>query len=116
MKNGYRIIPNIKKGVADMDYLKELGISDEDIAVILEHNRRYGDAIANLAKEYMLTRVGKPFMKPYEEGERDTSTQERDAFLLRAKQADPDAADDYMTSLLFWLHCVPYAKEVYDRL
>lgn len=97
-----------------MDYLEKLGITDSDIGVILEHDRRYGKGIRALAAEYMQM-ITDGFMKPYPKGGLETGLKRADSFLARAKALDSNGKDDYMTSLLFWLHCVPYGKEVYRK-
>ena len=97
-----------------MDFLSKLGITGEDAEEILQHNRKYGDLMQQLAQEYM-SFAPKSFFKPYRDGERAESTQRRDTYLNKAR-AVVGEENTYMAELLFWLHCIPYAQAQYRKM
>ena len=97
-----------------MDFLDKLGIKEADAREILAYNRECGKAIRELSREYM-SFAPKAFLKPYAEGERAITVQRRDAFLAKAREA-AGGKPRYMAELLFWLHCVPFARERYQSM
>jgi len=97
-----------------MDFLSELGIQETDAREILAHNREYGKAIQLLAREYM-SFAPKTFLKPYAQGERANAEQRRNDFLAKARETAAGKSH-YMAELLFWLHCVPFAREQYQSM
>ena len=97
-----------------MNFLSKLGISEADAREISRHNREYGERIQHLAEEYM-TYAPKQFFRAYQEGQRAESVQRRDTFLGKARAVTGEE-NAPMAELLFWLHCVPYAKEQYRHM
>ena len=97
-----------------MDILDKLEIRQEDAQKILACNDKYGDVIQRLAKEYM-SFAPKAFLRPYAEGERAVTEQRRKDYLARARET-ANGKEPYMAELLFWLHCVPYARERYHQM
>ena len=97
-----------------MEFLGKLGIKEADAREILTSNEKIGNAIQKLAREYMAY-APKVFLKPYEVGQRAVTEQRRNEFLNRVKEA---AGEEplYKAWLLFWLHCIPYAREQYLQM
>ena len=97
-----------------MDFLSKLGILEADAREILQHDREYGAAIQRLSQEYM-SFAPKQFFRAYREGQRAESTQRRDTFLREARAVTGEE-NVPMAELLFWLHCVPYARAQYRQM
>lgn len=97
-----------------MDYLDKLGIREADARKILTYNREYGQAIRELSREYM-SFAPKEFLKPYAEGEREATEQRKKDFLDKAREA-AGADSCYLADVLFWLHCIPFARERYQSM
>ena len=94
-----------------MEWLDKLDVSDADLAEIRAYDRLYGAELHRLAEEYMAG-VPREYFVPFPEGERPVSNNRRDAFLARAREGKPAAR---MADLLFWLHCVPFARARYEE-
>lgn len=95
-------------------FLQDLQFEAEDIPYILKNDRLYGEEIEKLAAVYMADK-GKRNRKPYSQAEFQQRRSQMLESLDAADKACGDSDNEYIANLLFWLHCVPYAKPLYER-
>lgn len=94
--------------------LKEIGVLDEDISLILEQNSIYVDKIKPLACEYQKTLGHEPFL-PYCSDKEKEEAYER-AVRYSEKVMELNANNYHMLHLLAWLNLVPGLKRRYEEL
>ena len=94
--------------------LKEIGILDEDIPLIIKQNEIYGEKIMPMAKEYQKTLGHEPFM-PYESDEAKEEAYQR---AVRYSEQVMELNEDicHTLHLLAWLSLVPGLKNRYEEL
>lgn len=93
--------------------LKEIGIKDEDIGLILEHDKIYGDKIHPLAVGYQKILADKPFVA-FTDEEAAVAHSEAAEYVKSVSKLDPE--NDFLMQLLAWLHLVPGYKKKCEEL
>lgn len=96
------------------EWLKELQMDEDDIAEILAKDAYYGSQIAPLAEGYMNGGAGRVF-KSFTNDEIKVGREAALSWLGKARQLAQTEEEDYMLQLLFWLHCIPYLEQEYQR-
>lgn len=98
----------------DINCLKTVGFSDEDISLIIKHDSVYGSKIEKLADEYAKTLGREPFT-PYDtEEKRELAHQRGQKYIENIVKINPE--HNYMLQLLAWLNLTPYLQRRYDEL
>ena len=95
------------------EWLKELKMDAEDIAEILAKDAHYGRHIAPLAQRYMNSEEGA--LKSFADEDLKKAKEAALSWLSKARQLGQTEEEDYMLQLLFWLHCIPYLEQEYQR-
>ena len=93
--------------------LKEIGIKEEDIGLILEQNEIYGDKILPLAAEYQKNLADQPFVAFTDE---ESAVAHAEGAEYVKSVVALDAENDYLMQLLAWLHLVPEYKKKCEEL
>lgn len=96
------------------DMLKSLSFEEEDIGYILENDLKYRDRVLPFSREF-ISNCEKRKRTPFsieEWGEKKNYTFD---ILKRLNKRVPDADNEYILNLLFWLYCIPFAKKYYDE-
>ncbi len=93
--------------------LEFLEFNEEQISSVLRTEEIYGEAVANLADRYM--REGVRSMEPYPEGGREQALTRAIQITEQVAALDQEGKSGRRLKLLFWLHCVPYVRELYRR-
>ncbi|MBE7025929.1 MAG: hypothetical protein E7408_07755 [Ruminococcaceae bacterium] len=84
--------------------LEKLEFEGKDIEYIVESDGKYGDRIAPLSALFMNNNKSP--------AERRKDSEE---FVQKAIETAPECDNQYILQLLFWLYCVPFAKEHYEK-
>lgn len=96
------------------DILTRLRFEPEDIPYILECDKKYNGIIKPVSSEFMATngyQNGKAYTKKLREEKYSFAVN----VLNRVVAANKTCDNEYMSQLLFWLYCVPYAEEYYEK-
>lgn len=96
------------------ELLKRLNFETDDIEYILDCEKKYGDIIHPFSSEFMLTN-GKQDFKPYEIKQSEEKYNFAAKTMEKVSSSVPDCDNEYVLQLLFWLHCLPFAKKYYDE-
>ena len=98
------------------ELLQKLDTPQKHISFILEQDARYGEAIEEIAKGFMLS-GDEAALVPYENANARSAAYDRTKqYLDQVKALCADEKTQYLLMYLFWLHCVPYAKRYYKLL
>ncbi|MBE7035744.1 MAG: hypothetical protein E7403_00460 [Ruminococcaceae bacterium] len=84
--------------------LSKLEFDEDDFEYIIQSDKKYGDKIAPLSALFMALP--------------QTADHKRSAcadFVKKAVETAPECDNQYILQLLFWLYCVPFAKEYYKQ-
>jgi len=93
--------------------LEKLGFDANDIGYILENDRIYGSKISAISAEYM-SGNGLDYITPYSKEQFYKSRERAESAIERSyKTCNND--NEHICYLLFWLHCIPYAKKYYEK-
>lgn len=96
------------------ELLERLGFAADDIRYILEKDKLYGNKIASIAKEYM-SHNGFSSRKAYIDGEAEQNFKRAESGLKQTFTLCNESENEYISNLLFWLHCIPFAHKCYIR-
>ncbi len=100
--------------VLSFDILTRLRFEPEDIPYILECDKKYCSAIKPFSDEFMATN-GHQGGKAYTEKQREEKYSFAVNVLKRVVAANKTCDNEYISQLLFWLYCLPYAEEYYEK-
>lgn len=96
-----------------MKILQKIGFDEEEISCVSKADEIYGDAVSVLAKAYMKERVCP--MEPYPADGREIAYKRVIHVLEKVTAIETAGKNGRLLSLLFWLHCIPYAKDLYAQ-
>ncbi len=88
----------------ERELLEKLDFESADIEYIIVKNKKYGDKIAPLSESFMNAEISVS-------EKRKLSAE----LLQKSIETAPECDNQYILQLLFWLHCVPFAKEHYEK-
>ncbi len=100
----------------DCGLLKKIATPEEYILIIQKYDEKYGATIEEISREYMLSKQLEPLVPYINAKERTTAHNRAKAYIKRLNDISEDEETRLMLNYLFWLHCVPYAKETYSLL
>lgn len=95
------------------EYLKKIGIDENDASCIIELNTKYFGRIKPFVEEYV-SYIPEEFLSYYKEGQR-AETEKRTTAFTDAVESELSELNKYTARLLGWLNCIPYLHERYRK-
>ena len=100
----------------NLELVRKIETPEENIPLILEYDRKYGEKIEKIAAEYILT-GSLPACIPYTDDEERMEAHKRGkTYAGRAAALSEVPQEQAMLAYLFWLHCLPFAWKFYTLL